>query len=125
MNLEDLNWIAGFYEGEGSIGCYERISKVNNKIYKSYIFRAYICQTNYKIIQWIKDTIGFGCISQRTRNGALGKKPLWEITFSNNEGIKFIQLIYPFLRTEHKKEQMKKSLDLRNKLRKRKEAKGK
>lgn len=118
QNTEDLAWLAGFFEGEGSCGCYERKQYNPTNVSLSYNFRVVVSQNEPKALIWGRNLLDLGTICQRTRNGSLGKTPMWVWTMSGNEALKFIELIYPYLKTDKKKQQIDNALNTRRRLRK-------
>jgi len=101
-----LHWLAGFFEGEGSCGCY--LSQKNKKgKYKTYKLQASISQKDRRILDDIKEKIGCGWISKNEYS--YGKVWHWRCDSAN--GRHFLNLILPYMRTPHKKKQVLSALE--------------
>ena len=109
MNYKERNWLAGFTDGEGCIDIYLQQKKRDNKIYYQYVQRVVLANTNKKVIEYIDnitDHLGYIYCQKK-------KKPCkscYIITFGKKRAIKFIKLVYPYLKI--KKRQTKICLDL-------------
>lgn len=89
MKDTDIAWIAGLFEGEGSI------TIVNN------VVRVTIQMTDLDILQRVQDVFGgriYSCSKQVDHHKDSWK---WTIT-STKEALEFIQLIYPYLGNRRK-----------------------
>ena len=88
LNLTELEkaYLAGLFDGEGSIGYY------NSKPYLT------ITNTDARIFNWIKQRISIGIIKTRSRVGSLGKKPTWEWSVRNKlQVVLVLEAIRPYL----------------------------
>lgn len=61
---EDLTWLTGFWEGEGCVGCYKMNYVNRGKKYKRYILNVSVAQKEKMLINWVKDSLGYGSIYQ-------------------------------------------------------------
>lgn len=105
----DMGWLAGFYEGEGSCGCYRKTnySKTGKKyVYPNGALRVTISQKDETIIRWIQETVGYGSISRRLHNPSSFGGPLWNWYATANEALKFLMMIRPFLKIERRRVQL-------------------
>lgn len=118
MQVNDKSWIAGFYEGEGSIGCYIRKPRKGLSRYTSYQFHVNISQTNLAILKHIKTLLGYGTIGRMNRKNSFGRRPLYGLYISNDQCLDFVELIRPYMRCSHKIQQMDRAVRLRGKYRK-------
>lgn len=84
----------GFYEGEGSCGCYSIKSK---KIYKYNVLTVSISQKEKRVIKWIRTILGFGSINKITKSG-INKITMWRWKATNKNARKFLMSIKPFMR---------------------------
>jgi len=102
MNLKlkekDIQWITGFYEGEGTCGVY-------GKKYKR--FHLAIHQKEEKVLRHIQEVVGFGGICHY-RVGEVGECFMWHISSKN--AFTFLKAIFPYIRSDYKKEQATKAL---------------
>lgn len=102
--VKDKLWIAGFYEGEGSIGCYKVQFIKRKKLYKKHTLHVCIAQKDEKILKWVRKKIGFGSVYTRAKT----KMSMWQC--AAHSAVKFVKLIYPYMKTLHKKRQMRKAV---------------
>src|SRR3972149_5435540 len=94
----DLAWAAGFFDGEGSIGCYPN-RKINGYLYPA----ASVSQTRLEPLLRFKQIVGFGNIIT-----AKDGHSHWKLY--SFEKVQFIIcLLWNFL-SEPKKEQAKKAI---------------
>ena len=96
---KDLCWIAGFLDGEGTIG----ITKHMKKYAMPYVE---IGNTNKEIIYWIKDIFQIGCVYEQkpkiNKHGVKSNKIYYRWKCSFVAAFKICLLLYPYLRTEKK-----------------------
>ena len=96
MNLtkDQLGYIAGVIDGEGSIS----IIKASTKYNFSYQLRLIVTNTDYRMMKWLKDTIGYGSIYERKRGQF---KPHWSNVYTYaitaTKAKNLLVLIYPYL----------------------------
>jgi intein-encoded DNA endonuclease-like protein len=103
MSLDQFySWLAGFVDGEGSI----TVSKRHDSGYESYRVDLTIVNTNYAALSEIRSTIGFGSLRERSRKGALGKKPCYELQFCKAQAREVIPLILPYLKVKKAQAQL-------------------
>ena len=113
----DLAYIAGLFDGEGSIYYArrpEKKKKHNGKGYRisnSQRISMEITMTDEHVIRWVHDTLGLGTVVKKPRKGLRkdGTKYLmqykWRCTF--RDAYKVCMLIWPWARTKaHKVEQV-------------------
>lgn len=97
---KDLSYIAGFFDGEGSV---YTVTKSNGIRYA----RIGISQADESILKWIQATLGWGRITLKTTKKP-NHKPCWSLTISKVEEVKsFIEVIRPYSRLALRHRQMK------------------
>lgn len=116
MTITDLAWIAGFFEGEGSVGCYRRYERTNTGKTRSFSFNVCIAQKDRAILEWIKTFFG-GTISYRVRTASFGLH-IWRLDLRSSYAIRFLELVTPFLKTRRKIAQVKRAFARMKKWRK-------
>jgi len=98
-NREDIAWIAGFFDGEGNIGCVRR---------KYVGLHVQIGQADPELLERIRDTLDFGKVygpyraggSFTTRNGF---KPKWLWMVQGFERVQaFAAMVWPWLSTRRR-----------------------
>lgn len=88
MNWE---WLAGFYEGEGSTGCHKR----------GKFLHVTISQNEKYILEKIMKFLGYGNI-YLTNN-----RNCHSLQFGNRNARKFLNEIFPYLKSKYRKNQAK------------------
>lgn len=106
MNKIKLSYIAGFFDGEGSINILTRKRPQNTE----YTLTVAIGQKDGETLDWIKENFG-GNVYLVKRDGTF----FWTITHQN--AIRFLKEIYPHLR--YKKPQAKVAIEFYERMPKR------
>ena len=84
-------YLAGIFDGEGCVGYYKRKGSRNKY---SYVAMVLIAQSDFRLMSWLEDKIGFGSITTR-----IGKKHFeyhWQ-TNKRQHVIEFLEAIEPYL----------------------------
>ena len=105
-----LSYLAGFVDGEGTIGVYKRKKSIHHN---GISFNPYlaISNSNLQVLEYIAEQIGFGSVrNKKTISGHFGKKPVYSYWISNANSRKVIRAIHPYLIV--KKEQAKLILEM-------------
>jgi len=92
MNKQEfIIYLAGFIDGEGSIGISRR-----DKTYRTF---CHITNTNKKVLEMIKEMLGFGYLKTRKESKEhFGEKQVYELNFDKNIMTrKLLKLVYPYL----------------------------
>jgi len=101
---EDMSYLAGLVDGEG---CFYLAHSKNSKGYIHKQPRLIVCNTNYDIMLWLKDTFG-GYITTRKH-----KNPKWKTIYqwiiTDNKALMLANWLEPLLII--KKDQVKKLWD--------------
>ena len=88
---EQLAYLAGLFDGEGSVGIYE-FKKPNKN--SNWQFKVEIANTDWRIMQWLLDNVG-GIVHENTRSKSHWSKAYsWHVQGKNSEI--FCQLIKPY-----------------------------
>lgn len=88
MDLKETEkaYLAGLFDGEGSVGYY------NGCVYIT------ITNTDAAVFSWIRSITSIGIIKSRSRVGSLGKRPTWEWSVRNKQdGRVVLEAMRPFL----------------------------
>lgn len=100
ISNEDLAYIAGFVDGEGTISIlrYYKSQKSTYKSKRRMDWRAFIgiSNTNKDILDWIMLTVGAGNISKSLRHE--GYKIVWKYSLSGSNAILFVKVLLPYLK---------------------------
>ena len=99
ISPEDLAYIAGFVDGEGTISIL-RYYKSNYKEKRRMDWRAFvgINNTNKEVLEWIMLTVGAGNLSKSNRRE--GYKTCWKYSLSGSNSIIFSQALLPYLKVK-------------------------
>jgi hypothetical protein len=96
MNLTkaQLGYIAGVIDGEGSIS----IIKASGKYHFSYQLRLIVTNTDYRMLKWLKDTIGYGNVAERKRKITQPNwSPVYIYSVTATKAKNLLVTIYPYL----------------------------
>jgi hypothetical protein len=105
MNKEDLLWIVGFYEGEGSCGFYP-----TGRGYYKLLVR--ITQLEPDVLVYIQKTLGYGRVREHpngvTKAGEAKRVSIW--ICESKVARTFLTQILPFVKSPYKRRQIEKAL---------------
>ena len=99
-------WLAGFYEGEGTCGCYKY--KQNT----CYRLSMIIVQKQKEILNKIKRFIKCGSIIRTFKNDQFGKRHCYQFMLQCAKARWFLNKILPYCRSKYKINQILKALTL-------------
>tara|TARA_R100000306_G_C4280074_1_gene94612 strand:- start:122 stop:535 length:414 start_codon:yes stop_codon:yes gene_type:complete len=111
MQISDIAYIAGLFDGEGCVTCKKKPTKRpdrGGKIYNQWYIRCEISMTDKEVISWLHETLGFGWsaekkYSKRPKN----YKRQWRWCCGYRDALTFAKLIWPFTQVKlHKIEQI-------------------
>ena len=106
MELVDVAYIAGFFDGEGYAGVGFRKSSKNGKRYPR--IRASISQQDIRVLQWIASSVGVGQVYSDKKLYGRTRKIMHRYVVQSRRAENFLRLILPFLRV--KKAQVEQAL---------------
>ena len=117
MNTNDTAYIAGLFDGEGSLQCkqaWEKKKKHKGKGYrKTYAWRINmeIAMTDESVIRWVHETLEVGTVIRRKERGNTksgGKyKTQWRWRCTFRDALKVCKWLWPYAQTKlHKIEQV-------------------
>lgn len=96
MRDMDIAYLAGVFDGEGSVGMYRR-SKFNAK-HKSPIWSCHIsiANTDFRLLSWLSANVPYGHARVKPRKG--NRKIQWEWSIRSRKTIsEFLLTVRPFL----------------------------
>ena len=97
-----IAYIAGLFDGEGSVDYTQRWTKKHNgKKYFCYRICCEIGMTDYAVLEWIHQTLGYG--SFRGRKVPEGRKPQWRWGCVFRDSYKFAKEMLPYARVKYVK----------------------
>ena len=98
-----IAYMAGLFDGEGSVDYAQRWgTSAANK--KRYLFRRISCEmtlTDYEIIKWFHQTLGFGGVW--TKKVPEGLKPQWRWACCFHDSYKFAKQMLPYTKIKYEK----------------------
>ena len=110
MKISDAAYIAGLFDGEGSVEYKKRKQqkKGNKKPYNFWSIRCEMSMTDQNVMEWFYETLGFGSLKKReAKKSWTGKKPQGRWRCSFRDALIFAKLIWPFAIVKlHKLEQI-------------------
>ena len=110
INITDIAYIAGLFDGEGCVTCSKRRQKkgTNKKHYMFWDIRCEISMTDKYVMEWLYTTLGFGAFNERKPTKSwIGKKTQWRWRCSHRDALIFAKLIWPYAQVKmHKLEQI-------------------
>ena len=106
LTENDKAYIAGLFDGEGSVDYKQRWEKrTKGRKYKVWRIHCEISMTHKYIIQWVHEVLGMGTV--RPKKVPKGKKPQWRWRCSFREALQFAMLVWPHVQVKlHKLEQI-------------------
>jgi hypothetical protein len=99
MNVSDAAYIAGLFDGEGSITYkqYMRKRKGKNKAYPTWNIQMEISMTERSIMIWLSEVLGCGSVNKRPPHKAsMGKKMQWRWRCGYRDAYYVCKLIWPY-----------------------------
>ena len=111
MQINDIAYIAGLFDGEGCVTCKKKPTKRpdrKGKIYNQWYIRCEISMTDKEVISWLHETLGFGWSAEkRYSKRPKNYKRQWRWCCGYRDALTFAKLIWPFTQVKlHKIEQI-------------------
>ena len=110
VNENDTAYIAGLFDGEGSVSYYQRKEKRKGKkkAYNYWMIRCELSMTDQYVVEWMHKTLGFGTLTKRLPTKSWkGKKTQWRWRCGFRDALQFAKLIWPHVQVKlHKIEQI-------------------
>ena len=112
MNQNDIAYMAGLFDGEGSVEYTRRLEKrTKGRRYKVWRITLEMSMTDESVIRWVHEVLGVGTVSARVKNKSPSSKPHWKKQWrwrcSFREALYVAKLLWPHAQTKlHKLEQI-------------------
>ena len=111
MQINDIAYIAGLFDGEGCVTCKKKPTKRpdrGGKIYNQWYIRCEISMTDKEVIGWLHETLGFGWSAEkRYSKRPKNYKRQWRWCCGYRDALTFAKLIWPYAQVKlHKIEQI-------------------
>ena len=95
--VADLAYIAGFFDGEGSVSVFKR-KPVHGCINPIFILMVEITNIDKAVLEYIKSTIGLGgCLYGHIEPN---KRTVYRLMYRGRQAIQFLELVKPFLKVK-------------------------
>lgn len=95
----DISYLAGLFDGEGSIYYKQTKQKRHNRpgkpVHNIWVIRMEIAMTDESIIRWVHDFLGVGSCGPRKVKP--GKKKQWRWRCSHRQAYFVAKLIWPYV----------------------------
>jgi len=95
MNTNDAAYIAGLFDGEGSVEYKQRWGKKGTKKHKVWRIIMDIAMTDESVVKWVHEVLGVGSIMERPPRKPHYKKQ-WRWRCSFREALYVAKLIWPY-----------------------------
>ena len=99
MNINDIAYIAGLFDGEGCVTCKQVKRKRKDrgdKIYNQWYIRCEISMTDKAVIEWIHETLGFGWSAEKKYHTKPKYKRQWRWCCGYRDALTFAKLVWPY-----------------------------
>ena len=108
MTENDKAYIAGLFDGEGSVSYYQRKEKRKGKkkAYNFWIIRCELSMTDRYVVEWMHKVLGIGTVIKRLPTKSwTGKKTQWRWRCGYRDALIFAKLLWPYAQVKlHKLE---------------------
>ena len=100
----DRAYIAGLFDGEGSITYKKYKTKKREKYYKCWVIEATMEMTDKYVMEWLHKTLNFGTLNERKKLRP-GRKRIWRWRCKHRDALVFAKLLWPYAQVKlHKLE---------------------
>ena len=109
MEINDAAYIAGLFDGEGSVDFARRKEKKRGKTYTVQRILMRIEMTDEDVLNWVHEKLGVGTVRKRNRSPSIKThwKDRWVYSVRFRQAYKVAKLLWPFAQVKlHKLEQI-------------------
>ena len=99
MEISEAAYIAGLFDGEGSVTYkqYMRKRKGKTKAYPTWSIQLEISMTDKEVIRWVHETLNVGSFSKRPpHKSSMGKKMQWRWRCCFRDALYVAKLLWPY-----------------------------
>ena len=109
MHINDAAYLAGLFDGEGSVYFKKTRQKKHQRpgkpIHNVMVIRMEISMTDKSVLEWVCETTGVGAFGPKKVKE--GYKPQWRWRAAHRDALKVCKELWPFSQTKlHKIEQI-------------------
>ena len=109
ISIADAAYIAGLFDGEGSVDFAKRKEKKRGKIYTVQRILMRIEMTDEDVLNWVHEKLGVGTVRKRNRSPSVKAhwKDRWVYSVRFRQAYQVAKLLWPFAQVKlHKIEQI-------------------
>ena len=109
MNVTDAAYIAGLFDGEGSIDYAKRYKKIGNRRSLTWNILMRIQMTDESVLRWVHETLKVGTIRKKNRSPSIKPhwKDSWIYSIRYRQAYHVCKLLWPYAQVKlHKIEQI-------------------
>ncbi len=111
MEINKAAYIAGLFDGEGSVTCKKKPTNRpdrGGKVYNQWYIRCEISMTDKDVISWLQETLGFGWSAEKKyKKRPKHYKRQWRWCCGYRDALKFAKILWPYSQIKlHKLEQI-------------------
>jgi len=99
INIDDLQYMAGFYDGEGYITLMESRPSKTRKNASFSVFLS-VSNTHFDTMKWLQDAIGGKLYCKKAENDSSRKLDLYILEHFGDEAVSVLKSIFPYLRVK-------------------------
>ena len=105
MTNSDAAYIAGLFDGEGSVDFAKRKEKKRGKIYTVQRILMRIEMTDEDVLNWVHEKLGVGTVRKRNRSPSIKAhwKDRWVYSVRFREALYVCKLIWPYAQVKLQK----------------------
>jgi len=99
MEISEAAYIAGLFDGHGSVACKQKPTKRadrKGKVYDQWYIRCEIAMTDKEVISWLHETLGFGWSKEKIYNNKSKYKRQWRWSCGYRDALQFAKLMWPY-----------------------------
>ena len=97
-----LAYIAGLFDGEGSVSRYQELRKDRKN--PTWVIRCEVNMTDKAIIKWLHETLDFGSFHKKPPSAKqLGRQMQYRWCCCHRDALKFANLLLPYSRVKRNK----------------------
>ena len=109
MHINDAAYLAGLFDGEGSVYFKKTSQKKHQRpgkpTHNVMVIRMEIAMTDKSVLEWVWETTGVGAFGSKKVQA--GYKPQWRWRAAHRDALKVCKELWPFAQTKlHKIEQI-------------------
>ena len=110
MEELEVAYIAGIFDGEGSVDYAQRMEKKKKTrptAYLTWRIRCEVSMTNKDVMEWIHKKVGVGSLNLNIKNKSPSSKPHWKDQWrwrcTHRDALKFAKMIIPYAKVKKEK----------------------